>query len=62
MIGLKKIVTHAVAASTRIKFKGHIFKFDNKIYAQMEGEAVGVNIAGNVAILFMAWLNDLKRI
>ncbi|CAI9736119.1 Hypothetical predicted protein [Octopus vulgaris] len=52
---VKKMIAHALGASIRVTLKGHTFKFNNKIYAQDEGAAIGVSIAGDVANLFMVW-------
>ena len=32
-----------------------MFTFNNKIFKQMKGGAIGVGIAGEVANLFMVW-------
>ena len=40
----------------------HIFGFENKLYRQTKGGTISVRIAGDVANLFMAWLDrQLKK-
>ena len=52
---IRTMVTEAVGVSLKTLLKNHIFKFNNKLYQQNEGGAIGVGIAGDVANLFMVW-------
>ena len=33
----------------------HVFVFDQKLYKQNKGGAIGVSLAGDIANLFMVW-------
>eukprot|EP00794_Sanderia_malayensis_P004077 gene4077-4631_t len=60
---VRKMMSFAIAASLRLVLKNHIFKFNNKLYKQMKGGAIGVAVAGDVSNVFMIWLDrELKAI
>eukprot|EP00794_Sanderia_malayensis_P001548 gene1548-1711_t len=59
---LKRLVTLALRNSLLVTMKNHICQFDNQIYKQKHGGAIGMGIAGDVAKLFMVWWDrELKR-
>ena len=42
--------------------KNHVCQFNNKLYKQKSGGAIGVSLAGDVAQVFMIWWNrELKK-
>ena len=49
------MVAFALAKSLEMTLCNHIFCFGNKLYLQTKGGAIGVEIAGDVANLFMVW-------
>ena len=48
-------MSFAIGVSLRLVLKNHIFRFNNKIYKQTKGGAIGVGVAGDVANVFMIW-------
>ena len=58
ILEIKTMVAHAIGESLRVTLKNHIYTFDNKLYLQSEGGAIGVGIAGDVAVLFMCWWDN----
>ena len=52
---LRKIISCAIGIAIKVTLNNHIFVFDQKIYQQTKGGAIGVGIAGDVANLFMVW-------
>ena len=52
---LRKIVSFAIGVAIKTTLKNHICGFDQKIFKQSKGGAIGVGIAGDVANLFMVW-------
>ena len=50
---LKKVVAQALGVAMKTVLKNHIFRFNNEIRKQMNGGAIGVKAAGDVANLFM---------
>ena len=61
-IKVKRMVAFALAKSLALTLCNHIFCFENKLYRQTKGGAIGVGIAGDVANLFMVWWGrHLKR-
>ena len=52
---IHEMVTFALGTTLRTVLKNHIYTFNNKCYKQLEGGAIGVAIAGDVAVLFMSW-------
>ena len=55
---MRRMTCYAVGISIKYTMKNHVFKFNNKIYKQPEGGAIGVGIAGDVAVLFMVWYDQ----
>ena len=56
------MVVFALAKSLEVTLCNHIFCFGNKLYRQTKGGAIGVEMAGDVANLFMVWCDrHLKR-
>ena len=49
------MMSFAIGVSLRHVLKNHIFRFNNKIYKQTKGGAIGVGVAGDVANVFMIW-------
>ena len=59
---IKRMVALALARSLEATLNNHIFCFENKLYRQTKGGAIGVGIAGDVANLFMVWWDrQLKK-
>ena len=57
------MICFALGISLRETLNNHIFQFNGKLYKQTEGGAIGVGIAGDVAVLFMIyWDRELLRI
>ena len=52
---IRRMVALALAKSLEVTLYNHIFCFENKLYRQTKGGAIGVGIAGDVANLFMVW-------
>ena len=52
---IKRMVALALARLLEATLNNHIFCFENKLYRQTKGGAIGVGIAGDVANLFMVW-------
>ena len=52
---LKNILSYAIGIAIKATLKNHMCTFNNKIFKQMKGGAIGVGIAGEVANLFMVW-------
>ena len=51
----KKMITEAIRITLIYIMKNHIYEFDNKIYKQKEGGAIGVELTGTMAQIFMLW-------
>ena len=49
------MMSFAIRVSMRVVLKNHIFRFNNKIYKQTRGGAIGVGVAGDVGNFFMIW-------
>ena len=59
---IKRMVALALARSLEATLNNHVFCFENKLYRQTKGGAIGVGIAGDVASLFMVWWDrQLKK-
>ena len=59
---IKELVTYALRISLLATLQNHIYTFDRKLYQQLRGGAIGVGIAGDVALLFMVWWDrELKQ-
>ena len=52
---VRKIIFYAVGLALKVTLKNHVCRFNNKIFKQMKGEAIGVGISGDVANVFMIW-------
>lgn len=48
------MLAHAIGVSTNVTLKGHMFKLDNKIYAQ-NGAGMSLSASDDMAKLFMVW-------
>ena len=49
------MVVAALVSSIKYTMKNHVYTFDGKFYKQMEGGAIGVGLAGEVANTFIIW-------
>ena len=56
--GNKQISSDALAELVEIVLKNNIFEFDEKIFKQKRGTAIGTKFAPPYAILFMADLEE----
>ena len=54
-IDATKMVVHALGITLRYTLSNHVCMFNNELFKQMKGGAIGVGIAGDAATLFMAW-------
>ena len=45
----------AFEVALKLVMKNHIYTFNNENFKQLNGGAIGVSIAGDVANLFMVW-------
>lgn len=52
---LRKMVVHALAITLRYTLSNHVCQFNDHLFKQLKGGAIGVGIAGDVAILMMVW-------
>ena len=51
----RRMLVTAIGASIKATLQNHIFRFNSKLYRQLEGGAIGVALAGEIANLFMVW-------
>ena len=51
----KKMITEALRIIIKFIMKNHIYQFDNKIRKQENGGAIGVELTGELAKIFMVW-------
>ena len=51
----KKLLMKAFEVALKLVMKNHIFTFNDENFKQLNGGAIGVSIAGDVANLFMVW-------
>ena len=51
----KKLITEALKIAIKFIMKNHVYEFDNKIHKQEEGGAIGVELTGDLAQVFMVW-------
>ena len=51
----KKLITEALRIAIKFIMKNHAYTFDNKIYKQENGGAIGVELTGDLAKVFMVW-------
>ena len=49
------MITEALRIIIKFIMKNHIYQFDNKIHKQEEGGAIGVELTGELAQIFMIW-------
>ena len=49
----KKISTDSLMHLTEMVLRNNIFEFDNKVYKQLQGTAMGTKMAPSYAVLFM---------
>ena len=49
------MITEAIRIILIYIMKNYIYEFDNKIYKQKEGGAIGVVLTGTMAQIFMVW-------
>ena len=61
---LRKMVAFGLGITLRAVLKNHIYEFDGNYYLQTGGGAIGVAVAGDIAVLFMCWWDQelLRRI
>ncbi|KAJ8021804.1 hypothetical protein HOLleu_39101 [Holothuria leucospilota] len=52
---LRKMVVYALEYTMKFVMKNHVCQFNNKLYKQKSGGAIGVSLAGDVAQVFMIW-------
>ena len=50
-----KMVVAALVSSIKYTMKNHVYTFNGKYYKQVEGGAIGVGLAGEVANVLMIW-------
>lgn len=55
------MIVFAVKIRIRKTLKNYIYQFNNKMYQQMEGAAIGVGLVREVANLFMVWWDRKVR-
>ena len=51
----RSLLTFALKIALSAIFKNHIYKFDGKLYRQTSGGAIGLEITGAIAKVYMAW-------
>ena len=51
----RRMVCFALGVMMKVILRNHIFVFNNELYKQMNGGAIGVSTAGDIANLFMVW-------
>ena len=51
----RKLLIKAFEVALKLVMNNHIFTFNNELFKQIHGGAIGVSIAGDVANLFMVW-------
>ena len=51
----KRLMTEALRIAIKFVMKNHTYTFKNKIYKQEEGGAIGVELTGDLAKVFMVW-------
>ena len=51
----RKMFTEALRTAILFIMKNHVYEFDNKIHKQEEGGAIGVELTGDLAKVFMVW-------
>ena len=51
----KKMITEALRIVIKFIMKNHTYQFDNKIRKQEKGGAIGVELTGELAQIFMIW-------
>jgi len=52
---ITQMITYALSITLRYTLKNHVCTFNNQLYKQLNGGAIGVGIAGDVATLMMVW-------
>ena len=40
-------------------FKGHVYKFQNKIFLQTTGGTIGLELSGSLARLILIWFDNV---
>ena len=51
----KKMITEALRIIIKFIMSNHVYQFDNKIHKQEKGGAIGVELTGELAQIFMIW-------
>ena len=51
----RKLLTIALKIAISAILKNHIYKFDEKLYRQTSGGAIGLELTGEIAKVYMAW-------
>ena len=51
----KKMIKEALRIAIKFIMKNHVYTFDNKIHKQEQGGAIGVELTGDLAQVFMVW-------
>ena len=49
------MITYALSITLKYTLKNHVCMFNNQLFKQLNGGAIGVGIAGDVATLMMVW-------
>ena len=58
----RKMMSIALGVALKAVLANHIYVFNNKYYRQLNGAAIGVGVAGDVANVFMIWWDrQMKR-
>ena len=55
---IKQIPTHFLIKLLELVLHGNIFEFDDQLYRQIIGTAMGTRVAPTYACLFMGWLEE----
>ena len=64
---IRKMFVFALGISIKVTLSKHIYRFNNKLYQQSRGGAIGVGLSGELANVFMIWwdrqfVSDINRL
>ena len=54
---VKKLIALLVKHMMKLAFKGHVYKFGDKIFLQTKGGPIGLRLSGSVARLILLWFD-----
>ena len=61
-LNAKKMLAEALYIGIKFTMSNHIYRFDDKIKKQAKGGPIGLELTGEVALIFMAWWDkEFKR-